>query len=416
MPFLGNTPSNTFVSIAKQTITGNGGTTYTLSYQVTSANDIDVFYNNVRQEPGVAYTATGTSITFSEAIQSTDSVYILFNGQAVSTISPSAGSVGSSTLTNDIEFSGNYIKLPVGTTAQRPSVPTVGMTRYNATTGKPEIYQAGQWNAYSTTYNVDYLVVAGGGAGGASSVNSSCGGGGAGGYLSGNLTILSGMPTYVVIGAGGSPVTNSLGNNGSNSTLTGFTTLTAIGGGGGGGGTYSTITAKGGNGGSGGGTLQNNQGYTGGLGTAGQGNNGGLGSSSSPSWGGGGGGGAGAAGSNGTPTNAGPGGVGAQWVNGSYYAGGGGGATYNGYTGGAGGTGGGGAGGSTSAATAGTVNTGGGGGASSYPGDTYGAGGSGGSGVVIIRYAGTPKASGGTITQSGGYTYHTFTTSDTFIS
>jgi hypothetical protein len=35
---------------------------------------------------------------------------------------------------------------------------------------------------------------------------------------------------------------------------------------------------------------------------------------------------------------------------------------------------------------------------------------------VIVRYAGTPKASGGTITQSGGYTYHTFTTSGTFTS
>ncbi len=70
MPFLGNTPSNTFVSIAKQTITGNGGTSYALSYAVTSANDIDVFYNNVRQEPGVAYTATGTTIAFTEAIAS----------------------------------------------------------------------------------------------------------------------------------------------------------------------------------------------------------------------------------------------------------------------------------------------------------------------------------------------------------
>lgn len=91
MPFLGNTPANTFVSIAKQTITGNGGTSYSLSYAVTSANDIDVFYNNVRQEPGVAYTANGTTITFTEAIQSTDSVYILFNGQAVGTIDAPAG-------------------------------------------------------------------------------------------------------------------------------------------------------------------------------------------------------------------------------------------------------------------------------------------------------------------------------------
>ena len=36
-------------------------------------------------------------------------------------------------------------------------------------------------------------------------------------------------------------------------------------------------------------------------------------------------------------------------------------------------------------------------------------------GCVIIRYdVTTPRASGGTITTSGGYTYHTFTASGTF--
>jgi hypothetical protein len=34
--------------------------------------------------------------------------------------------------------------------------------------------------------------------------------------------------------------------------------------------------------------------------------------------------------------------------------------------------------------------------------------------VVIIRYAGAQKGTGGTITSSGGYTYHTFTTSASF--
>jgi hypothetical protein len=40
--------------------------------------------------------------------------------------------------------------------------------------------------------------------------------------------------------------------------------------------------------------------------------------------------------------------------------------------------------------------------------------GNGGSGVVIIRYLGTPRATGGTITQAGGYTIHTFTSSGTY--
>ena len=45
-------------------------------------------------------------------------------------------------------------------------------------------------------------------------------------------------------------------------------------------------------------------------------------------------------------------------------------------------------------------------------GGNAGSGGDG--GCVIIRYDGTiPRASGGTITTSGGYTYHTFTASGT---
>jgi hypothetical protein len=42
------------------------------------------------------------------------------------------------------------------------------------------------------------------------------------------------------------------------------------------------------------------------------------------------------------------------------------------------------------------------------------AGGSGGSGVVIISYAGAQRGTGGTVTSSGGYTIHTFTSSGTF--
>ena len=38
----------------------------------------------------------------------------------------------------------------------------------------------------------------------------------------------------------------------------------------------------------------------------------------------------------------------------------------------------------------------------------------GGTGVVIIRYAGSQKGSGGTVTSSGGYTYHQFNSSGTY--
>ena len=82
MPFLGNTPAEQYKSIAKQTITGTGATVYSLDYKVTSANDIEVFVNNVRQEPGVAYTASGNSITFTTAVESSDDCYIIFQSRA----------------------------------------------------------------------------------------------------------------------------------------------------------------------------------------------------------------------------------------------------------------------------------------------------------------------------------------------
>jgi hypothetical protein len=41
-------------------------------------------------------------------------------------------------------------------------------------------------------------------------------------------------------------------------------------------------------------------------------------------------------------------------------------------------------------------------------------GGNGGSGIVIVRYYGAQKATGGSITSAGGYTVHTFTSSGTF--
>jgi hypothetical protein len=42
-------------------------------------------------------------------------------------------------------------------------------------------------------------------------------------------------------------------------------------------------------------------------------------------------------------------------------------------------------------------------------------GGAGGSGIVIIRYLGSQRGIGGTVTSSGGYTIHTFTTSGSYV-
>lgn len=47
MPFIGYTPDNTFHTLSKQTITGDGGTSYTLTNPVIQAsNDIETAINN----------------------------------------------------------------------------------------------------------------------------------------------------------------------------------------------------------------------------------------------------------------------------------------------------------------------------------------------------------------------------------
>ena len=329
-----------------------------------------------------------------------------------------------------------YFDLPTGTTAQRPGSPVDGMIRYNTTLSKVEAYENGAWRQFDITYEIEYLVVAGGGGGGGGDGGQGMGGGGAGGFLTNvggaGSTITPGTAFTVTVGAGGaggiyvaSPGTSTNGVQGSNSSF--GTVVSAVGGGYGNG----TLTT-GGNGGSGGGGSgsASTVGGAGGSGTAGQGNAGGTGgnSSSSAQYYGGAGGGASTAGQSaaarGTSTTGCTGGAGtASSITGSSvtYAGGGGGGVIAagfspGMTGGAAGAGGGGKGGDSLTSgtqtngTAGTANTGGGGGGSGYQRD----GGAGGSGIVIVRYVGAQKGTGGTVTSSGGYTIHTFTSSGTY--
>ena len=98
MPFLGIQPTDTFASVAKQTITGDGSVTYTLTHPVANANDLAVFVNNVRQEPTVAYSASGTSITFTEAIASTDDCYVVYIARTFQTVTAPDNSVNADQL------------------------------------------------------------------------------------------------------------------------------------------------------------------------------------------------------------------------------------------------------------------------------------------------------------------------------
>ena len=99
MPYLGNELATQFQAFVTQTITGDGSTGYTLDRAVANGKELLVYINNVKQEEGSgkSYTASGTTITFSEAVASTDSCYVVYLGSAVQTVTPSDGSLASYT-------------------------------------------------------------------------------------------------------------------------------------------------------------------------------------------------------------------------------------------------------------------------------------------------------------------------------
>jgi hypothetical protein len=331
--------------------------------------------------------AIGANVTAGGNLTVTSNV-TSFNGNLTFTSNTSIVTAGTNT--------GAYTP-PTGTTAQRPSSPIGGMSRFNTDIGAYEIFNGAVWQPITGAYAVSYLLVAGGGGG--SGVGS--GGGGAGGFLANVTSVQPGTSYPITVGAGGNGSVVGAGTNGANSSAF---SLTAIGGGRGG---ESNAGSAGGSGG-GGGSFN---GGAGGAGTSGQGNAGGAGNGGNNNFGGGGGGGAGQVGVNGTGSGGGNGGNGLQSaINGTntYYAGGGGGANDVGLTPSQGGAGGGAPQGGSQNAVA---NTGGGG---------AGYNGYGGSGVVIVSYpSASQRATGGTVTTytSSGTVYwvHTFTSSGTFV-
>ena len=71
----------------KQTITtGNGSLTAFAMDLNASQNSLLVVYGNVIQEPGVAYTVVGTTITFTSAPAASTSLYIIYLGQELTSI------------------------------------------------------------------------------------------------------------------------------------------------------------------------------------------------------------------------------------------------------------------------------------------------------------------------------------------
>ena len=91
MAYIGKAPNTAIVNqTTSQSFNGTGSATaFTLNRSVNVSEDLEVFVNNVQQEPGSgkSYTASGTTLTFDEAPPSgTGNVYVIYRGEA--TINP----------------------------------------------------------------------------------------------------------------------------------------------------------------------------------------------------------------------------------------------------------------------------------------------------------------------------------------
>jgi len=80
--------TNQFQSLQGKRFSGDASTTaFTLDVAPSSVFDIEVFVENVRQDPNSAYSLSGTTLTFSAAPSSgTNNIYVIHQAKAVGTI------------------------------------------------------------------------------------------------------------------------------------------------------------------------------------------------------------------------------------------------------------------------------------------------------------------------------------------
>ena len=118
MGFIGNRPADTFHTTVKQSFTPDSSTTaFTLNQAVANENEIELFINNVRQEPGTgkAYTANNITLTMSEAPTTGDDMYCIFQGKAQGHHFLPDTSIRGTHIHTTFDLTGKTVTLPAGT-------------------------------------------------------------------------------------------------------------------------------------------------------------------------------------------------------------------------------------------------------------------------------------------------------------
>ena len=109
MAYIGNILTKDFTSTTSvQTLTGDGSTAYAISTSVSNPEHIAVLRNGVRQKPTTDYTVSGSQITFTTALASSDTFFIIFLDSVVGTKTPGTGSITAPMMTS---FNGVYENL-----------------------------------------------------------------------------------------------------------------------------------------------------------------------------------------------------------------------------------------------------------------------------------------------------------------
>ena len=141
MGFIGNKPADTFHTTVKQSFTADSSTTsFTLNQSVAGENEIELFINNVRQEPGSgkAYTANGNTLTMNGTPQTGDDMYCIFQGKAQGHHFLPDSAITGSHIHTTFDLTGKTVTLPSGTLSHSKATATgdASTTAFTITSGR----------------------------------------------------------------------------------------------------------------------------------------------------------------------------------------------------------------------------------------------------------------------------------------
>ena len=105
MPYLGNEPAAAFTSTTKDSFSGDASTTDFTMSKSANVNAVRVVVENVVQNPTVAYTCSGTTLSFTSAPPTgTNNIYVVHLGPPAATVAPPTTINNATTFTGGVTF------------------------------------------------------------------------------------------------------------------------------------------------------------------------------------------------------------------------------------------------------------------------------------------------------------------------